>query len=288
MTTKPLLKWVGGKTQLLEPITKIICNNFKEIHNYYEIFLGGGSSLLNFLNLVKNEKIILTGQVYAYDINPALIAFYQNIQNSPEKVYSHLTEIIENFNRANEKREEYYYEIRKFYNELILEHKQTALGSAVFLFLNKTCFRGLFREGPRGFNVPYGNYKNPEIGNLEHFREVSELIKDVIFECKDFSKSLIEVSDNSLNFVYLDPPYAPETATSFTKYSKEGFTLEQHQKLFEMCHSLPRFLLSNSDVSLVINSFDKKTYKIEKVKARRSINSKNPESTTSELLIYNF
>ena len=102
--------------------------------------------------------------------------------------------------------------------------------SCLFLFLNKTCFRGLYREGPNGFNVPYGNYKNPAIVNDAHIHEVSKLIKNVIFTVESFTTSMLRVEDR--DFVYLDQPYAPENETSFVGYTLDGFTLESHNKLF--------------------------------------------------------
>lgn len=170
MTIKPILKWVGGKTQILPQINSLL-EKISIVNNYYEIFLGGGSTLLNFLQLVKDDKIKLKGQVYAYDINMSLIYVYKNIQTDYKIVYKYLEELIHNFNEDISLREKYYYDIRKFYNDLTEEHKITPLGSAVFIFLNKTGFRGMFREGPHGFNIPYGNYKNPEIVNLEHLEK---------------------------------------------------------------------------------------------------------------------
>ena len=137
------------------------------------------------------------------------------------------------------------------------EEKTSILGSALFIFLNKTCFRGMFRMGPKGFNVPYGNYKNPEIANKEHLLEVSELIKDVEFSVEDFQSSMLKVEKG--DFVYLDPPYAPESASSFVGYTKDGFNYEQHTKLFTMCDDLVKngkcLIMSNADVEIVGNHF---------------------------------
>ena len=152
--------------------------------------------------------------------------------------------------------------------------------SAMFIFLNKTCFRGLYRVGPNGFNVPYGNYKNIII---EPFENISILIKDVIFECLKFEDSMKKIKLG--DFVYLDPPYVPETKKSFVKYNKEGFSEQQHLELFKTIkESGVNFVMSNSDTELVNNSFEN-YYNINIIECRRAINSKNPGSTVNELII---
>ena len=161
METKPFLKWVGGKAKILDDLFEVFPS---EVDNYHEIFLGGGSVLFNFLSSVKNKKIKLTGEVYAYDLNEALIYLYKNIQND----YNLLYQIVYNEDKVSK---ENYYNIRNRYNQLT--DKKTMEASALFLILNKTCFRGLYRTGPNGFNVPYGNYSNPVICSKEHLKEIS-------------------------------------------------------------------------------------------------------------------
>ena len=179
-----LLKWVGGKTQLLDNIKERLP---KEINNYYEIFLGGGSVLFMILNMIKKGDIKMKGKVYAYDYNEPLIGVYKNIQNNHEELINEVNKLKEEHN-SNENKENHYYEIREKYNKL--KDKKTIESTACFMFLNKTCFRGLYREGPNGFNVPYGNYKNPSIIDEDYVKEISELIKDVVFECISYSESL--------------------------------------------------------------------------------------------------
>ena len=232
---KPILKWVGGKTQILD---KLIIEFPIIINNYHEIFLGGGSVLLTFLSYVKYGVIKLLGNIYAYDINEPLIYIYKNIQTNHIELYNEIQYLINDFNscgngeinrkpkninEAKIAKENYYYWIRNEYNKLDFTNKKTTKGSAMFIFLNKTCFRGVFRVGPKGFNVPYGHYKNPEIINFKHLNEIHELIKNVIFECCDFNISLenIEVND----YVYLDPPYVPESNTSFVDILKMDLIL---------------------------------------------------------------
>ena len=195
-----------------------------------------------------------------------------------------------NIEQATDLKENYYYWIRSEYNKLCLDHKKNILGSAMFIFLNKTCFRGVFRVGPNGFNVPYGHYKNPEIVNKEHLDEIHNLIQDVVFECSDFNVSLTNIEPN--DFVYLDPPYAPETNTSFVGYTEKGFNIENHTNLFQLIHRLTdtnkKIMLSNADVSLVRENFTSEKYKTLTISCKRSINSKNPDAKANEVIIRNY
>jgi DNA adenine methylase len=247
---KPILKWIGGKTQI---ISTLISKFPKSMESYHEIFLGGSSVLLALLTGIKNKEIVVSKSINAYDYNETLINMYKNIQSKPNELYNEISKLIEDYhktfdtndnsdsdsdsdseddsdsdndeetNKKNKKvinrkpknlqeaiksGESYYYWIRQTYNKLSQTDKNTPKGSAMFIFLNKTCFRGMFREGPNGFNVPYGNYVKPEIINKEHLMDVSKLIKHVNFVHADFSVSLKNVK--SKDFVYLDPPYAPE------------------------------------------------------------------------------
>lgn len=303
MTTivKPVLKWVGGKTQILEDVLAAFPS---EMQNYHEPFVGGGSVLLGFLSYVKAGKIRVSGPVYASDLNSNLIGLYKNIQSRPSELIVEVTKLVDEFqtitgtevNRkasniqeAMSSPESYYFWIRSKFNALSKEDRASLVGSAMLLFMNKTCFRGVYREGPHGFNVPYGNYKNPHILDNDHIRTVSELIKDVIFTTCSYSESLTRVASG--DFVYLDPPYAPESDKSFVSYTADGFTLEQHKTLFQMCGALntngAKLLMSNADVKLVKDAFPPPHFTTKIIVCRRAINSKNPESKTNELLITN-
>lgn len=282
--TKPILKWVGGKSQI---INKLLSQFPTEINNYYEIFTGGGSVLLSLLNHIQNKKINLLGNIKAFDSNEALIYMYKNIQTAHEELYQTIQNFVISYNSKDTKelKEEYFYLCRNEYNKL--ENKKTILASALFIFLNKTCFRGLYREGKNGFNVPFGNYLTPEVINKSHLDEIHLLIQPVIFICQDFETSMTLIQ-NENDFVYLDPPYAPETSTSFVGYNNTGFCIEKHQKLFELTKSLPcKFILSNSDVELVRQNFTEEQYNIETILCKRAINSKNPSAKTNELIIKN-
>ena len=170
------------------------------------------------------------------------------------------------------------------------------MGTAYFIFLNKTCFRGVYREGPNGFNVPFGHYNMPEIINKNHIMTVSNLFNKykVIFTCAKFENAFANIQTNyninsDLNdFIYLDPPYAPENAKSFVGYTKSGFSLEQHKLLFDMCKKY-KFLMSNADVPLVRDNFSHNpNISIISIICKRSINSKKPESKTTEVLIKSY
>jgi DNA adenine methylase len=299
---KPFLKWVGGKTQI---INNIINEMPIEMNNYYEIFLGGGSVLFAILSLQQDAHIEIKNKVYAYDFNKPLIYLYKNIQTKPINFIKTITKIIDEFNaidgdvinrkpsnidEALTSQESYYYWIRKQYNSLDLDGQCGLLGSAYFLFLNKTCFRGVFRTGPNGFNVPFGHYKNPGIIDESTIKTISKLIKNVEFNHASFEESLLNVKKD--DYVYMDPPYVPVTATSFVGYTSDGFDLKLHEKLFKMCHKMKddniNFTMSNSNAKLVVDEFDKDKYKIEFIECRRAINSKKPESKINEIIIKSF
>ncbi len=298
---KPILKWVGGKTQILN---NVIAEFPTTIDNYHEIFVGGGSVLLALLSYVKAGIIKVSGDIYAYDLNEPLIYVYINIQKSHEHLWHEIQSLIDEFkscgdgkvnrkpsniDEAKDSPENYYYWIRSKYNNLSPNDKLKPNGSAMFIFLNKTCFRGVFRVGPNGFNVPYGHYSNPEIANKKHIDEIHDLIQGVIFECWDFRAPLNDIESD--DFVYLDPPYAPEKSTSFTKYTKGGFTLLDHEELFALVHKLTdenkKILMSNADVAYIRENFAA-NYDIMAISCKRSINSKNPGARTMEVLIKNY
>ena len=271
--TKPLLKWIGGKNQIINTII----NKFpSEINNYHELFLGGGSVLLALLSYQKNNIINVKGEIYAYDINEPLINFFINVQKYPLELFEKIQQIILEFNKQDNK--DYYYYIRNKYNKL--KNKNNIEGSVLFLFLNKTCFRGVFRISNNGFNVPYGNYNNPNIINKTHLLEVSKLIQNVIFKHYDYKESIKLIKDD--DFVYLDPPYF----NTYNNYTNNKFY--EHKQLFDLCKkSKFNFLMSNSDILFVRESFN--NYCIKTVyNCKRKINSKNPNSVINELLISNY
>ena len=306
---KPFLKWVGGKSQIIENILE---NVPLEINNYYEPFLGGGSVLLNVLQLYKLNNINITGKIIASDINKDLIDLYNNIKDNKEqfilelqilkKEYSSIIDlnlecdkIIKNKLQDNKKnsmlsKERYYYWIRHVYNENKINNIQK---SAMFLFLNKTCFRGLYRCSHKTgyFNVSFGNYNNPVFFDKQNIDNISLLIQNVNFVYCDF-ENILNTQFESLDFLYLDPPYVPVNKTSFVDYSKFGFNDLNHKTLFNKIHSLSdsntNLMLSNSYTDTIVNNFCKEKYTIKIISTVRKINSKIPNSKVDELLILNY
>lgn len=307
---RPFLKWVGGKTQIIHDIIGLFP---AEINNYHEPFLGGGSVLLALLSQIKNGAIKVAGNIYASDINSNLIGLYKNIQTNPDGIITELKKLADEYAKchspatatpANRKAasleealsspEAYYFWIRAKFNAMSKEERATSVtASAMLLFMNKTGFRGVYREGPNGFNVPYGNYTNPGIFNDVHIRAVSALIQGVIFTHAPFQESLSRVdAEGGGDFVYLDPPYAPENETSFVSYTADGFNLESHKTLFTLASTLSttptRLLMSNADVALVRDAFPPPTFTTKRISCRRAIHSKDPGARTNEVLVMNY
>ena len=273
---KPPIKWVGGKTQLLDKLFSLFP---KKINNYFELFVGGGSVLIKLLETIK-----IAGKIHAYDINKVLIGMYKNIQNNIEELIKHLSKYETTYLDIQEltDKEIYYYSIRTKFNKMSVEDKLKPEGSALFIFINKTCFRGLHREGPNGFNVAFGNYTKPDFG-IDNLKNLSKLFQNVIFEVIDYKDAFKKIDKN--DFVYLDPPYVPTDKKSFVKYNKNGFNVKDHLELFSLAKT-KTFLMSNSNAELVIDNF--KDCKITYIDAKRLINAINPESKTVETLIYNY
>lgn len=300
MIQKPPLKWAGGKTQIIESIIKEFP---RKTNNYHELFLGGGSVLLAVLSLQSQDKMKIKENIYAYDINPNLINLYIHIQKNKDELYDHILKYMDIYDsldgnvinrkaktleEAKTSKESYYYWMRKEFNELRKTDTNSIKISALLLILNKTCFRGIYREGPNGFNVPYGHYKTtPVIIKKENLDKISELIRNVSFQCLDFRESIKNIKKG--DFVYLDPPYAPENKTSFVGYTSDGFNTQMHNKLFDDIINLDmkkiKFVMSNANVDFVKERF--KEYKCQEINARRAINSKKPDSVTTELIVGN-
>jgi DNA adenine methylase len=262
---KPFLKWVGGKQKFVGDILDLFP---RRIGTYHEPFLGGGSVLLALL-----DSDIVANRIRANDINEYLIRTYIDVRDNVDDLMTELRKL------KNDK--EFYYESRSRFNEFKKNGTKNAETSALFIFLNKTCFRGMYREGPHGLNVSYGHYKTPTVFDEDVLKKCSELIKDVEFTCVSYEDFLKDVAAD--DFVYLDPPYVPETSTSFTKYNVLDFL--DHDAFFATAKSLPRFLMSNSETTKVLEAFPPDEYDVKIISCRRSINSKNPGSVTNEVLI---
>jgi DNA adenine methylase len=287
---KPFLKWVGGKTQILQ---KVLDEFPREIHgDYYEPFLGGGSILIG---LLSSSNIKIHGRIIASDLNKTLILTFINIRDNLEQYTTILDEIINEYNSISStvinrkaetceeglsSKESYYYWKRREYNTTT----DLFLKSVLFLFLNKTSFRGVYREGPNGYNVPYGHPKSSlSIYSKKHLQDISTLIQNVEFKWSSYEDALVTTHTN--DFVYLDPPYLPINTLSFVSYNASGFSLNNHKHLFDLIKMLKSgWLMSNANVSILLEDVFK-DYTIKTFDCRRSIHSSNPGSTASEVLI---
>ena len=289
---KPFVKWVGGKTQLLDDIKKTLPHNLSQIKDvtYIEPFVGGGAVLFWILQEYPNITRAIIN-----DINEELICTYRVIKSDVENLILELTRIQTEYLALDEiARKDYFLSLRERYNEKNNSDIETA---ALFIFLNRTCFNGLFRVNSKGkFNVPHGRYTNPKICDEETLRADSAILQRVEILCGDFSQTGKYADDNVL--YYFDPPYRPLTDTSaFTSYAKEGFDDTEQMRLRDFCEQISKhkslFVASNSDPQNVDNKdnfFDHlyKRFSIKRVSAARMINSKgNGRGAISEIMISN-
>lgn len=290
ITVKPFIKWAGGKRQLLEEIRKKYPD---KIERYCEPFVGGGAVLLDVLANFQPKEVLIN------DINPELINTYIQIRDNAESIIATLSRMQGDFWDMNaEKRKEYFYDQRKRFNELIKQSVSTEEKAALFIFINKTCFNGLYRVNSKGlYNVPMGAYKNPPICDAENIRIISGLLKNVEIQCGDYSECANFIDNNT--FVYIDPPYRPLSKTSsFTSYAKTEFGDEQQIQLGHFIEKISekgaKIVASNSDphnTDACDNFFDDiyKMFFVNRVTATRTINSEsNGRGTVSELLIWNY
>lgn len=263
---KPLLKWVGGKTQLLNEVLQEIPDNISG--TYHEPFVGGGSVLLAVL-----ERSRPRGGVVASDANGTLIDLWRQVRDDPESLWQQVSQMVGELAQLEEEtqKKEWFYNLRNSFN--------ADRTPAKFLVLNKTCFRGLWREGPSGFNVPYGNYKKPEVLNRQHLMDVHRLIQGVDFRNQGWQESLAAVQKN--DWVYMDPPYCE----TFTGYTRGAWSPEDHQDLFTAVRGLSSgWVMSNSDTQPVqVGLGGHGVWRV--VEAKRAINSKNPGEKANEVLI---
>lgn len=268
---KPFIKWVGGKRQLLPVILERIP---KDINTYYEPFIGGGALMYNIKSKAKK----------ASDINEELINTYNTIKNN----YKGLA--IELAKHNND--EESFYKVRNWDKEEDYKTKYSEVERAArFIFLNKTAFNGMYRENSKGYyNVPFGRMVNPTILDESNLKLCNDFFQDIEFNTYSFHQILEEAVPG--DFIYLDPPYVPLSATSsFTSYSKDNFTLQMHLDLKEFCDKLTEkginFMLSNSSAQFVVDLY--KDYTVELIDARRSINSKgDSRGNVKEVLVRNY
>lgn len=291
---KPFLKWAGGKTQLINDIKKVLPKEFtKYKFNYIEPFVGSGAVLFWMLNnFPKIEKAIIN------DINADLTNTYKVISHSSFELISILNQFQNEYHSLEDNSEikkEYYLEKRENFNSRKFSNTEQA---AFFIFLNRTCFNGLYRVNKNNFfNVPIGSYKKPTICDAENILAVSELLKKVEILTGDYQQTL-DFAERPALF-YFDPPYKPLSKTSsFNSYSKDDFNDDEQIRLRDFCKKLDSlnhyWILSNSDLKgkdINDNFFDDiyDDFNINRVFAKRSINA-NPEKrgVLTELLITNY
>jgi len=300
-SARPFLKWAGGKTQLLNELTRRLPGELTEgeITKYVEPFVGGGAFFFYL-----NQRFSFE-QCYICDINEELVLSYRVIQRSVNRLISELKTLESDYlSRSEKERETLYYKFRDAFNRKRSEIDFETYSSewieraAQIFFLNRTCYNGLFRVNRRGeFNVPFGRYKNPEILNEDNLKGVSELLKTTQILLGDFTRCRKYVDDRT--FVYFDPPYRPLNPTSsFTSYSKNGFREEDQVRLAKFFRELDekgaKIMLSNSDPkneNLDDSFFDDlfSDYYIERVPAKRMINCNGARrGDINELIITNY
>ena len=290
---KPFLKWAGGKTQLIEQIKEQLPDTIQtEPFTYIEPFVGSGAVLFWMLEEYPNlEKAIIN------DINQDLTNSYLTIKHNVDDLIDILRKWeVEYHNLAEdqEAKKEYYYKKRTLFNT---RNSDQTTQSAIFIFLNRTCFNGLYRVNKKNeFNVPIGSYKKPQICNEENLLAVSKVLQKVEILNGDYSETINHATENT--FFYFDPPYKPLSETSsFNSYAKDEFDDSEQIRLKEFCDMLDnqnhKWILSNSDVKgkdINNNFFDDlyAAFNIYRVNARRSINA-NPtkRGQLTELLISN-
>ncbi|WP_082244058.1 DNA adenine methylase [Fenollaria timonensis] len=270
----PILKWVGGKRQLLNDIRPLIP---KKITQYVEPFVGGGAVLFD----LQPKNAIIN------DLNEELINVYLSVRDYP----CELIDLLEHYHSLNS--EDYYYSIRELDRSKDYHLMSSIEKAARIIYLNKTCYNGLFRVNQAGqFNAPYGRYKNPNIINKPVILAMNRYFNDNEIKILhgDYKKVLTNLKKGS--FVYFDPPYMPlSTSSSFTGYTENGFSEKDQIELKKKCDRLNeegvKFLLSNSDHTLIKEIY--KDYEIITVKARRTINRDgNKRGEINELLIRNY
>jgi len=289
---RPFIKWVGGKTQLLEEVRKSLPGDLasrKQV-TYVEPFVGGGAVMFWILQSYPNIK-----KAVINDINPELICAYRVIKEEVENLINALSRIQDDYlPLAADKRKDYFIEKRARYNTKQTSPVETA---ALFIFLNRTCFNGLYRVNSKGeFNVPHGKYANPRICDADNLRACSVVLQKVEILCGDFAETGRFAGPDTL--YYFDPPYKPITETSsFTSYAKEGFDDHEQIRLRDFCERISEkkalFVASNSDpkdINPQENFFDTiyQHFLIKRVSASRMINSDSSgRGAISELMISN-
>ena len=271
---KPFVKWAGGKRQLLGEILERIPHTYD---NYIEPFLGGGAVLF----ALQPKRALIN------DINASLIHTYKTIAYEPQQF---IVKIKELDSRIAEGGKEYYYLIRDLYNSKLMREEFDLELAALFVFLNKHCFNGLYRVNAKGlFNVPYNNSKKSSIDEEVIF-EVSKYLKELTICLGDFEDACKDAMEG--DFIFLDSPYAPLNPSSFESYTKEGFDMESHIRLSKLFDDLTQrgcfCMLTNHNTEFINDLYGNKGYKMDVVSVKRMINSDASKRTGEEIIICNY
>ncbi len=268
--TYPIVKWVGGKRQLMFELLKNMPKNY---NRYFEPFIGGGALFFE----------LQPDNAYISDMNKELINLYQVVRDNVNELIVDL--------QKHDISKEYFMEIRNIDRTKEYKNWSNIQKASRFIYLNRTCFNGMYRVNSQGqFNVPFGYYKNPKIVDENNLINCSNLLQRTEIKHADFSEILKNIKKG--DFVYFDPPYVPLSETSsFTSYTKDGFDMDMQFKLKDVCDELDsmgvKFLLSNSDTKLVNELYE--NYNIKKVYASRQINANaDGRGKITEVLVRNY
>ena len=268
--TYPIVKWVGGKRQLMFELLKNMPANY---NRYFEPFISGGALFFE----------LQPENAYISDMNEELINLYSVVRDDVDGLIEDL--------EKHEVSKEYFLNIRNIDRTEMFSKLSNIERASRFIYLNRTCFNGLYRVNSQGqFNVPFGNYSNPRIIDENNLKNCSELLKNTEIKVADFSEILTKVQKG--DFVYFDPPYVPLNDTSsFTSYTKAGFDIDMQFKLRDVCDELDsmgvKFMLSNSDTKLVNELYS--NYEIKKVFATRAVNANaDGRGKITEVLVRNY
>lgn len=270
---KPFVKWAGGKTQLLSKIDEL---KPKQIKKYYEPFVGGGAVLFNFV--FHNATIS--------DINHELIFTYQCIRDNLDDLINEIDQLDINHEKSPK---EFYLKTREEYNKKIENNIKDIELAAMFIYLNKHCFNGLYRVNSKGlFNVPFNQRKSGKSYDIENLKQISRYLQKVNIKCQDFEVTCNECQEG--DFVFFDSPYAPLNPTSFESYTKEGFSKTDHIRLAELFKSLSekgvKCMLTNHNTEFIRDLY--KDFHIEVVPVKRFINSDSNNRNGEEVIITNY
>lgn len=279
---KPFVKWVGGKGKLVPELEKYFPKKF---NRYFEPFVGGGAL---FYEVIQKNNIVFSS---INDINKKLIVTYKQIQQDPKKIISLLKNIENEYKKLSlEEQKEYFYTIRKKYNKESLDNITIAV---YLIFLNKTCFNGMYRENSKGeYNIPFGDQKNPTICDEKNILAVSKCLKNTEINNLSFEEAVEKCKKG--DYIYFDPPYYPINATSsFTSYSKNSFGPREQEKLRNVFIKLARkgcfVMLSNSNTDFIKEIYKEYKDYFKYIYATRSINSNgNKRGKILEIVITNY